>query len=237
MKIFVFLTSFLLATIIYSENYSLEIKKNETYYILAQSGIVLRNKPGFHAQKIDIIPYNTQIKVLEINPKIDTYEGLKNNWVKISYKNQKGFIFGGLLSRFQGPEYDTKSLSDYAEQTFKKQEETTTNNGKEETDDYHSETVKNYSDDIQLTISEGYETFEIKLSFSSLTLQEAYLIIVNLDSRYSSKKFTDIVSQEPENGITVCYRQDEDHGCVDAGECYYIQIEIHGITISTSGGC
>ncbi|MCX7820224.1 MAG: SH3 domain-containing protein [Brevinematales bacterium] len=69
------------------------------YYkmVIAENGLVLRERPDINSKKITLIPYGTKVKVIEYSRKYDVIENTKACWVKVVYKNLVGWVFDGFL--------------------------------------------------------------------------------------------------------------------------------------------
>jgi hypothetical protein len=70
---------------------------NKTGYIVAISGLVLRDKPSKTGKKLLIVPFNTELKTIRELPG-ELVDGEVANWYEVEYANTKGFIFGAYVS-------------------------------------------------------------------------------------------------------------------------------------------
>ncbi|MBN2771324.1 MAG: SH3 domain-containing protein [Spirochaetes bacterium] len=92
----------------------LEIKLPELLYIDAESGLRLRKEPTLTAEKIDVIPYGTQVIDLAHSSEIEEIDNIKSYWHLIKYRDLEGWGFGGYLSSKPHMLFQTLPLKDYA---------------------------------------------------------------------------------------------------------------------------
>jgi len=200
----------------------------EYYYVLANSGLPIREKPSPKAAKLYKIPYNTKIKVDKFTGVENTFQGLKNYWAKVTYNGRTGYLFSGFLSRLKGPKYNLRSLKRYAFDTFKQIENTVI---KKDAGD-HKQQITIFENNISLSITEGFETYGETLFLPGFTYQEAFLIGINLDSRYSKFSYKPDSDQEY---FQCFYDPDE---CIEMGDCLTVATKNSGgIYISIAAGC
>lgn len=92
--------------------------EGDTLYVWAQSGLVLRNEPGFDSKKIETLSYGTMVvtkrrKEIDIpDASVDaipacTYESqnypgykISGQWVEITVNGKTGYVFDGYLSKY-----------------------------------------------------------------------------------------------------------------------------------------
>ncbi len=78
--------------------------QNSKYYVFSEPGLILREEPSINSKKIDIIPSGTLITdITTINNPPITINFKTDNWVRIKYGNQLGYVFKGSLSTFKYP--------------------------------------------------------------------------------------------------------------------------------------
>lgn len=81
------------------------ISAQETYFVTAPNGLILRDSPDKNANKITAIPYKSEVKSLE-NTKIrlnllDNGKLIEGEWIKVKFNNHSdthtGYVFSGYL--------------------------------------------------------------------------------------------------------------------------------------------
>lgn len=84
--------------------------KAEFLYVTAPSGLTLRKFDNLNSDKLAVMPYGTQLKVL-FNEKENTMTvgGIEGGMNKVAYNNKSGFAFNGFLSKFFPPEKGTNA--------------------------------------------------------------------------------------------------------------------------------
>lgn len=102
--------------------------EGDTLYVWAQSGLILRDEPGFDSKKIEALSFGTMV-VTKRRKEMDTlivsvaaippctYEGqnypgykISGQWVEITANGKKGYVFDGYLSKY--PPANAKEMSD-----------------------------------------------------------------------------------------------------------------------------
>ncbi|MEM6726270.1 MAG: SH3 domain-containing protein [Bacteroidota bacterium] len=74
-------------------------------FIYAPSGLNLRKGPTTDDEKIQTIPYGSEIELLDCPGKaILTIDGLKGKMCKVRFQGQEGYTFTGYLSQFPAPD-------------------------------------------------------------------------------------------------------------------------------------
>ena len=66
--------------------------------ILAENGVMLREMNTENSNEIVLMPKGAEVEVIEKTKQQDTFEGNKNYWYRVRYKNMEGFCFGGFTS-------------------------------------------------------------------------------------------------------------------------------------------
>jgi hypothetical protein len=91
----------------------------DTLQVFALSGIRLRDKPG--GTVLTTIPYGSQVVTLERMPgdREETVDGIVGNWVSVSFKGKKGYVFDGYLSILPAPADDIKDIKAYCKRYFR----------------------------------------------------------------------------------------------------------------------
>ncbi len=89
----------------------------ETYkYVVASTGLSLREFNNLNSQKLAVMPYGTRVKVItpEENTTM-TVGGMKGGMDEVEFNHKKGFAFNGYLSNYFPPDEDM-SVQSYAEE-------------------------------------------------------------------------------------------------------------------------
>lgn len=63
--------------------------------VKVDSRLRLRSAPNIKSEIVDVLNNGTVAKVLEIHPKLETYEGKTGFWLKIAFSDKQGWIFSG----------------------------------------------------------------------------------------------------------------------------------------------
>jgi hypothetical protein len=70
----------------------------EKRWITAESGLRMRSKPDLQSEKVSLIPYGTEISVLEKSAEKKTVKNITDYWYKTCWENKTGWIFGGFTT-------------------------------------------------------------------------------------------------------------------------------------------
>lgn len=110
--------------------------EGDTLYVLAQSGLVLRNAPDFKSEKISLLAFGTaviskwgknksdpEVAVEAIPPctyKGQNYEGYKipGKWVQVSVNGKTGYVFDGYLSKCPSANSHDRNIDEYLTRVF-----------------------------------------------------------------------------------------------------------------------
>ena len=84
----------------------------EKMWVDAKEGLNLRTKPDINSKKITVIPFTSEVRILEISNASQTIDRYSSYWFKIKWKNKQGWVFGGYLT---GIPYEKPNQSDYKE--------------------------------------------------------------------------------------------------------------------------
>ncbi len=215
--------------------------QSSQYFVLAHSGLSVRKQPDSKSEKRGLLPYNATVQVLEFTKVKSTFQGLENYWAKVNFEGKTGYIFSGFLSRLKGPKYDIRSIKDYAFATFRQTEKTHVieEGGTEErqSDAYLKQLITKFEKNIILSEYTGYESFGERLYLPDYTFQEAFLIGVNMDSRYKDFEFKLESDEYWKDHYYQCIYGAPD-GCVDQGDCLHIETDQEmGLYVAIGGGC
>jgi hypothetical protein len=95
---------------------TIEESAPEYLYVLAHSGLTLREFNNLNSEKLAKMPYGTKVKVISPETKNTmTLGGIKGGMHEIEFNHKKGFAFNGYLSKFFPPELDSNAKG-YAEE-------------------------------------------------------------------------------------------------------------------------
>ncbi len=83
-------------------------------YVLAPSGLTLREFNNLQSKKLAVIPFGTIVNIIKIEEKTTMdVGGIAGGMDEVEFNGQSGFAFNGYLSRFSPPQH-TISAKDYA---------------------------------------------------------------------------------------------------------------------------
>jgi len=90
----------------------------DNLYVLAISGLNLREKADINGKLAVKVPYGSELTVLKdtAKPVVFSFDNIDGHWVYADYKGKKGYIFDGYLSTLPAPELSEDSqypLLDY----------------------------------------------------------------------------------------------------------------------------
>jgi hypothetical protein len=98
---------------------TIEESAPEYLYVLAHSGLTLREFNNLNSEKLAKMPYGTKVKVITPETKNTmALGGIKGGMHEIEFNHKKGFAFNGYLSKFFPPELDSNAKG-YAEELSK----------------------------------------------------------------------------------------------------------------------
>ena len=78
-----------------------------TMYANAKSGLLVRADSNTNASKLGLIPYGEQVDVFEQSEHTQTIDGKAAHWMRVEYKGQAGWVYGGYLSPNPPPKLQT----------------------------------------------------------------------------------------------------------------------------------
>ena len=73
------------------------------YDVSAPSGLILRSGPSRTARKLDAIPFGEQVLGCHTTDVEETIEGKTSRWIKVSWAEKSGYLFGGFLTETKVP--------------------------------------------------------------------------------------------------------------------------------------
>ncbi|MFK7948522.1 MAG: SH3 domain-containing protein [Saprospiraceae bacterium] len=176
-----------------------EKEVSENFYVMATSGLKLREKPN--GEKIMTIPYRAEVErlgtktfgALEVN-ELKGFK-IKGEWVKVHYKGKDGYVFNGFLTKYKMP----KQIEDYDYEKYSsKFDYYLTTSYDKDGDKYDVEKRDDCEDDNPMycynSYTQDYQNGDIKykngsmesgsqehLTFRNMTLAEAYFVIKAMD--------------------------------------------------------
>jgi hypothetical protein len=74
---------------------------HQWYKVSAPSGLSLRKSPDKNAAKIDAIPFGEEVLACSITDVGETIEEKYGKWIKVSWADKIGYVFGGFLTEIQ----------------------------------------------------------------------------------------------------------------------------------------
>ncbi len=90
---------------------------NKSYkYVIASTGLSLREFNNLSSEKLSVMPYGTRVKVITPETKTTmTVGGIKGGMDEVAFNHKKGYAFNGYLSNYFPPDEDV-SIKGYAEE-------------------------------------------------------------------------------------------------------------------------
>lgn len=91
-----------------AEANELEANNSSPYlYVLAPSGLSLRQHDNLHSERLAKMPYGTRVKVITAQEEVTmNVGGIKGGMTQVEFNHKKGFAFNGYLSKYFPPEQD-----------------------------------------------------------------------------------------------------------------------------------
>ncbi|MCC5815223.1 MAG: SH3 domain-containing protein [Leptospira sp.] len=75
-----------------------------TRYTTSKSGLRLRESASTNSKQVAELPFNSEVKVLEVATKSETIGGQEGRWTKIKKGDKTGWVFGAFLSAVKSDE-------------------------------------------------------------------------------------------------------------------------------------
>lgn len=72
---------------------------SDKLYVSASAGLKLREQSNQNAKLIVVIPYGSEVNVIEESGEVLTIAGKTGKWTKIDWNGNKGWAFGGFLEK------------------------------------------------------------------------------------------------------------------------------------------
>lgn len=161
---------------------------NDALYVLATSGLNLRDKADANGTKITNVPYGSTVKVLaedlgKTAYSVEEIKGFKieGYWVKVDFGGKIGYLFDGFLSKWAAPKNDAYDFATYLDKACKKVKSDKNKPKKadpRDADIFEYEHIE-YADGTQFTTQayEGGANDKIIFGAGKITLPEAYLLM------------------------------------------------------------
>ncbi len=80
----------------------LKSKIYNSRWVIADSGLRMRDAPDERGNKIDTIPYNSEVVLLEEIGDVVKISDVIGKWSKVEWNAKKGWVFGGFLVKIKG---------------------------------------------------------------------------------------------------------------------------------------
>lgn len=84
----------------------IDLAKGDTLYVIAKSGLQLREKPNLKSIKIKNVEYANYVILDSQMAILDTIDYRIGHWSLVNYKNIKGYMFDGFLIKNQPPTFE-----------------------------------------------------------------------------------------------------------------------------------
>ena len=99
---------------------AVNLSETESYYVLATSGLRMREEPSLDGEKLGVVEYGEKVQVNPLDgSKEINVSGIKGQMAKAYYKNDQGYMFTGYMSSIPVPEKGQRP-ADYARQLKRK---------------------------------------------------------------------------------------------------------------------
>ncbi|MBP7822143.1 MAG: SH3 domain-containing protein [Saprospiraceae bacterium] len=82
----------------------------DTFTIASKSGANLREGNFIESKKIITIPFGKRVVSTSLFQGYDTIDDREGGWVKVIYNGKEGFIFSGLITALNVPQFDSTNL-------------------------------------------------------------------------------------------------------------------------------
>lgn len=156
--------------------------QERTMYVVAKTGLNIREKPEVNAKVLDKIPYATKIVWQESgeNAKKIITEGLTGYWRKVTYNDKTGYIIDSYLFPAVPPAAGTKTLKDYLAQisVLFGDNLVVTKGAMENVEEGGSQLSKQlYKNGAEWHEFQGYEYNSMMYFVPGVTMQQAFLLV------------------------------------------------------------
>ncbi len=156
-------------------------------YVLALSGLSVRQDPVITGKKLLKVQYGETIKVLmdRKSRKIFEYEGIRGFWVFSEYNNIRGYMFDGFLSRLPAPNPGSRSIENYLDKQIGMSGGPLSNfNISPDGGNTNLQISIKYKNNIEYTKSTSGNEYKISVNIRNIRVEEAFLILklLNIDA-------------------------------------------------------
>ena len=86
-------------------------KVGDNLYVLAKSGLNLRDKPSKNGRFLQTVSFGTIARVRQMTDKEYDVDGIPGYWVKVMADDREGYLFDGYLSSYPPPVSELPSKS------------------------------------------------------------------------------------------------------------------------------
>lgn len=86
-------------------------KVGDNLYVLAKSGLNLRDKPSKNGRFLQTVAFGTIARVRQMTDKEYDVDGIPGYWVKVMADDREGYLFDGYLSSYPPPVSELPSKS------------------------------------------------------------------------------------------------------------------------------
>ncbi len=146
-------------------------KDGNTLYILASSGLNMRDQPSKTGKAVVLVPYGGFIKLTHTTQKSEVIDNISGNWIEADFNGKKGFLFDGYLTTLKPPVKD-ETLVVYADRLFEKSKFETVEKDKD-----GEITVQHYKNGAKLTKNYSSISSIIELVVPDISIEEGFLIL------------------------------------------------------------
>lgn len=92
----------------------------EEMWVIASSGLRMRESPNLESKKIVTIPFASKVKILSRDGAQQEIHGIRGNWLEVDWNEKRGWVFDGYLRSFN-PESLRKKASEHYRALIRKE--------------------------------------------------------------------------------------------------------------------
>lgn len=81
-----------------------DFTETESLYVLARNGLRMRKEANLISEKMEVVPYGTQVQAITNDSKAITVGAMKGNMVKVIHGKDQGYMFDGYLTSIPVPQ-------------------------------------------------------------------------------------------------------------------------------------
>ena len=213
-------------------------KTSKTYYVFAENGLILRDKPQQDGKKLINIPYGTALNVKDDTrvgtatsvKEIATYS-ISGKWIAVIFGGQNGYVFDGYLSQLPAPKKNQ-------EEDFETQlTQLFTAIGKhyevkkaDDSDDFITHFKQKYGKGVLLEHTRGEGSSMNTIFIPNVTLREGYLFAKAL--AYDPQYYSLPVFNKKTSVFNIDTNNEDGVGC-----SIEVKKEKNGVSINIGCGC